>query len=227
MRAVIIYGPPGSGKGTQANLLAWTKNFIHFDTGKYLEQALYDPAKKDDPEFKKERHLFETGVLCSPPFILKLTTEKTKEIAESGYDICFSGSPRTLFEAFGDEKNTGLIDVLEKSYGKENVSFVFLEIDPKDAIKRNGNRRICSVCKTAILYSDDSHNHKTCPLCGAELKTRAVDNPAVFETRIKEYEERTKPIVDELKRRGYKIVELDGRPLPFKVFAELKKNLEI
>ncbi|KKU85302.1 MAG: hypothetical protein UY12_C0004G0001, partial [Parcubacteria group bacterium GW2011_GWA2_47_8b] len=42
-KVVVIYGPPGSGKGTQANLLAWTKNFIHFDTGKFLEQVVNDP----------------------------------------------------------------------------------------------------------------------------------------------------------------------------------------
>ena len=47
-KVVVIYGPPGSGKGTQANLLAWTKNFIHFDTGKFLVQVVNDPDNKND-----------------------------------------------------------------------------------------------------------------------------------------------------------------------------------
>lgn len=226
-QVVVIYGPPGAGKGTQANLLACTKNFTHFDTGKYLEQVVHNPENKKDPVIKKEQKLFDSGALLTPSFVLKVTTDKAREISKAGFNIVFSGSPRTLFEAFGDDKNTGLVEILEKEYGKENLHFLFLEIDPKESIKRNANRLVCSVCSTAILYSDVLHKHKTCPLCGAELRKRTVDNPAVFETRIKEYEERTKPIVDELKKRGYEIKNVDGTPLPFEVFKEVKKSLNI
>ncbi len=224
-KAVAIYGPPGSGKGTQANLLAWTKNYIHFDTGKILEQFLNDPENLKDPEIKKEKENFDAGRLVTPEFVLKLTAKKSVEIGESGFNIVFSGSPRTMFEAFGDEKNVGLVAVLEKLYGKENVQFVFLKIDPQIAIKRNANRKVCSLCATAILYNDSTHHHTECPLCGAKLRTRAVDNPEVLQTRIKEYEERTKPIVDELKRQGYDIHEVDGTPLPYVVFEQLKSKL--
>ncbi len=226
-KAVVIYGPPGSGKGTQANLLAWTKNYIHFDTGKVMEQVVHDPENQKDPQIKKECELFDKGILMSPDFVLKVTAEKTKEIGESGFNIVFSGSPRTMFEAFGDDKNEGLISVLEKSYGKENVSFLFLKIDPQIAIKRNANRKVCSLCATAILYNDSTHHHTECPLCGAKLRKRAVDNVEVLQTRIKEYEERTKPIVDELNKRGYKVMEVDGTPAPYVVFEEVKKNLTL
>lgn len=225
-KAVVIYGPPGSGKGTQANLLAWTKNFIHFDTGKYLEQVVHDPENKN-PQIKKERELFDSGVLLTPSFVLKVTSEKSEEIAKAGYSIVFSGSPRTLYEAFGDENTPGLIAILEKAYRKENLFFLFLKIKPEVSIQRNANRLVCSICATAILYSDAAHKHKTCPLCGAELRKRTVDNPAVFETRIKEYEERTKPIVTELKKKGYKINDIDGAPMPFRVFDDVKKALNL
>ncbi|KKU76757.1 MAG: hypothetical protein UY02_C0013G0013 [Candidatus Giovannonibacteria bacterium GW2011_GWB1_47_6b] len=59
------------------------------------------------------------------------------------------------------------------------------------------------------------------------MRTRAVDNPAVLETRIKEYEERTKPIVAELEKRGYKINKVNAAAKPFDVFAELKKKLQL
>src|SRR3989344_1685941 len=221
-KAIAIYGPPGSGKGTHANLLAWTKNYIHFDTGKVLEQFLNDPENLKDPEIKKEKENFDAGILVKPEFVLKLTAEKTKEIGESGFSIVFSGSPRTMFEAFGDDKNVGLVAVLEKLYGKENIQFIFLKIDPQIAIKRNANRKVCSLCSTAILYNDSTHHHTECPLCGAKLRTRAVDNPEVLQTRIKEYEERTKPIIDELRKRGYTINEIDGTPMPYVVFEQLK-----
>lgn len=224
-KAIAIYGPPGSGKGTQANLLAWTKNYIHFDTGKILEQFLNDPENLKDPEVKKEKENFDSGKLVTPEFVLKLTAKKSTEIGESGFNIVFSGSPRTIFEAFGDNKNEGLVAVLEKLYGKENVQFAFLKIDPQIAIKRNANRKVCSLCATAILYNDSTHHHTECPLCGAKLRTRAVDNPEVLQTRIKEYEERTKPIIDELKKRGYEIHEIDGTPMPYVVFEELKRAI--
>ncbi len=224
-KAVVIYGPPGSGKGTQANLLAWTKNYIHFDTGKFIEEAIHDPKKVGDPEMLEARQQFDSGVLVTPSVVLKITTEKTKEIGESGFNIVYSGSPRTIFEAFGDDQNEGLVSVLEKVYGKDNVSFIFLKIDPQVAIKRNANRKVCSLCATAILYNDSTHHHTECPLCGAKLRQRAVDNPEVLQTRIKEYEERTKPIITELAKRGYKINEVDGTPMPFVVFESVKNAL--
>ena len=186
-KVFIIYGPPGAGKGTQANLLAGKLGLIHFDTGKYLEQMLHDPENQNDPEIKKAREIFDSGALVTPSFVLKIISQKTKEVAKSGFGIVFSGSPRTLYEAFGDNKNQGLISLLESEYGKENIVLIFLEINPKVSILRNKNRKVCSVCGTAILYNDIDQ-HKTCPLCGGALRTRIVHNPAVFETRIKEYE---------------------------------------
>ena len=226
-KAIIIYGPPGAGKGTQANLLAWTKGLIHFDTGKFLEQLVHDPDNQHNPEVAKARKQLDSGELVTPSFVLSITSEETKRIGASGFSIVFSGSPRTLFEAFGDEKNKGLIQVLEESYGKENIYPVHLIIDPHKAIQRNKNRKVCSICATAILYNEKSHQHTTCPLCGGALRTRTVDNPAVFETRIKEYEERTAPILVELKKRGYKIYEVDANPLPFEVFDALKAQLKL
>lgn len=225
-KAIIIYGPPGAGKGTQANLLAGKFGMIHFDTGRYLEQVVHDPENQNDPEIKKAREIFDSGALVTPSFVLKIISQKTKEVSKSGFGIVFSGSPRTLYEAFGDENNQGLISLLESEYRKENIIPIFLKIDPKVAILRNKNRKVCSVCGTAILYNDIDQ-HKTCPLCGGELRTRIVDNPAVFETRIKEYEERTKPILSSLEKSGYEIMEIDGMPLPYKVFDEILKKLKV
>ncbi|MBI2024549.1 MAG: nucleoside monophosphate kinase [Candidatus Harrisonbacteria bacterium] len=224
-KAVIIYGPPGSGKGTQANLLAWTKSFIHFDTGKYLESVVRDPELQNKPEIKEQRQLFDSGRLLDPPFVLKVVSEKTKQIAKSGYSIVFSGSPRTMFEAFGEGKEKGLVRILEMEYGRENLYFIFIDIPPEEAIGRNKTRRVCSVCHLGILYSDETHNHKTCPICGGNLRIRTVDNPEVLSTRIEEYEKRTAPILAELKSRNYLIIKINGKLAPHKVFEELEKKL--
>lgn len=225
--ALIIYGPPGAGKGTQANLLAWAKGWIHFDTGKYLEQAVHDPEKQDDPTIKKERRLFDTGILMTPPFVLKAVSQKTKEIADAGFSVVFSGSPRTLFEAFGDFKNDGLIKILEKSYGKKNIFVILLKVRPESSIFRNSNRLVCSVCANGILYSDIAHRHRTCPLCAGKLRKRTLDKPEIIKVRLKEYQERTFPILEKLKKRGYKIINIDGAPLPHRVHQQILKKLPI
>lgn len=222
--AVIIYGPPGAGKGTQANLLALRKNFIHFDTGKYLEQLVHDPSLQKDETIKRERELFDGGVLLTPSFVLDVVSAKAEKIANADFSLVFSGSPRTLFEAFGDEGHQGLIEILEKHYGKENVYPVLLEIDPEISIQRNKTRFICSVCSTSGLYNSES---KTCFLCGGVLKKRTVDDPAVFKTRIQEYQQRTAPILQELEKRNYMIIKIDATPLPFQIHEKLLKYLPL
>jgi len=220
--AVIIYGPPGAGKGTQANLLTLRKNFIHFDTGKYLEQLVHDPGLQNDETIKKERELFDNGILLTPSFVLDVISAKAEKIANADFNLVFSGSPRTLFEAFGDENHRGLIEILEKHYGKENIYPILLEIDPEISIQRNKFRWVCSVCSTGGLYGGEN---KTCFLCGGALRKRTVDNPAVFKTRIEEYRQRTEPILQELEKKNYTIIKIVAGALPFQIHEELLKYL--
>lgn len=223
-KAIIIYGPPGAGKGTQANLLAWTKGFIHFDTGKYLEQVVHAPDNQKNPKIREQKKLFDTGILLDPKWVLAVVKEKTKEIAEAGFSVVYSGSPRTLYEAVGTRQAGGLIAELEKLYGRGSIFVIVLRVRPESSIHRNANRKICSVCSTPILYDEKGHRHTNCPLCGGKLRTRTLDKPEIIKTRLKEYKNRTEPILAELKKRGYKILTVDGEPSPDKVhFAILKK----
>lgn len=222
-KVFIIYGPPGSGKGTQANLLAGKFGLIHFDTGKYIEQVVHDPANKNNRTIQRERKNFDSGKLCTPSWVLKITRDKTKDLAKAGFGLVFSGSPRTLFEAFGDGKNEGLIGVLEKNYGKKNVMPFLLKVASKTSVKRNSSRLVCSVCGTPVLANNCLGS--SCPLCAASLRRRTLDVPEVIKVRLKEYRERTAPIVSGLKTRGYKITEINGEPPPYKVFAEILKKL--
>ena len=226
-KVFIIYGPPGAGKGTQANLLVGKLGLIHFDTGKFIEQIVHDSANKNDREIQRERKNFDSGILCTPNWVLKTVKEKTEEIAKSGFGIVFSASPRTIFEAFGDKKTGGLFQIFERLYKKKNIIPLLLKIDPHKSVLRNAKRRVCSVCAIPILYNDETHAHITCPLCGGKLRTRTLDDPKILGTRIKEYEERTEPILKGLKKRGYKILEVDGTPLPYKVFESILKKLKL
>ncbi len=255
-RAVIIYGAPGAGKGTQANLLSAAKGLIHFDTGKFLELIVHDKDEQKDPEIKKEAKLFDTGKLLSPTWVLKIVKEKTGEIAKAGFGVVYSGSPRTLYEAFGSiydpdsgekipsmtgksDKSAvglpavasaevgGLIEFLESAYGKKNISIILLKVKSASSIRRNSNRKICSACGTVIMYNDTTHHHTTCPVCGGHLRKRTLDDPEVIKARLIEYEKRTAPIIKEIKKLGYKVNEIDGEPAPYKVHEVIRKKLKI
>ncbi len=223
-KVVIIYGPPGAGKGTQANLLQSTFGFLHFDTGKYIEQLVHDPDLQNDPVIQQERKNFDTGMLCTPSWVLQIVREKIIHLAEAGFSLVFSGSPRTVFEAFGDAEHESVLAVFEREFGKDHIIPIALKVAPETSILRNSRRLVCSVCGTAILTG--SYSGQTCPLCDAPLRRRSLDVPEVIKVRLKEYEERTAPILDGLKERGYVIHEIDGEPAPFKVFEIVKKNLE-
>ncbi len=225
-KAIIIYGTPGSGKGTQAELLADKFNIYHLDTGNCLRKILYDPALQKDKIVQREKKLHESGMLQSPDFVLKVVSQRVKEIIRLNQGIIFSGSPRTLFEAFGDKKHKGLIEILTKGYGKNNFFIFILDIPEKEAIKRNSRRSLCSVCKAPILGAA-RNKLSSCSFCGGKIVRRVDDNSEVMKTRLREYGERTKPIFAKLKKGHYKIYKIDGTPMPYKVHQKITSCLKL
>ena len=223
-QAIVIYGPPGSGKGTQAELLARRYNFVHFDTGRYIESVVHDPKLQKNPIIRRERKLFDSGILCTPSWVLKIVRDAVEKIAKAGYGVIFSGSPRTIFEALGDKKNMGLVKTLLRIYGKKNITILKLQVRDKTSIKRNSHRLVCSVCGLPIL----SHAKvKRCAFCDGAMRTRSLDKPSVIKVRLIEYRKRTYPIIAEANKIGIKVKELNGEPLPYKVFANLVRFLKL
>jgi adenylate kinase len=223
-QAVVIYGPPGSGKGTQAELLAKKYNFVHFDTGKYIEATVHDPKLQKNAVIRRERKLFDAGKLNSPPWVLGLVKKAAARIARVGSSIVFSGSPRTLYEALGDKSRAGLFTTLDKLYGKKNITILKLTVRPQTSIKRNSGRLVCSVCGLPILAASKIKN---CALCGAPARKRSLDKPAIIKVRLKQYDDRTLPILQKAKKLGLRIAEIDGEPAPYKVFANIVRTLKL
>ncbi len=224
MKAIILYGPPGSGKGTQAELLARKGGSIHFDTGQFIERLVHSPEALHNPILTREKKLFDAGILCTPSWVLSTIKNATKKIAKAGYNVVYSGSPRTLFEAFGDKKNRGLIYELNALYGKKNVVIIHLKIATATCATRNAARFICSVCGLPRLAGGTPASH--CVFCGGKLMKRTLDDPKVIVTRMKEYETRTAPIFNQLKKEGYSIHNVDGNTAPYKVMEKIEKALK-
>lgn len=223
-QAVIIYGTPGSGKGTQANLLSWNQGFVHFDSGKKLRAILNDPALQGQKLIQREKKLNESGILNTPSWVLGIFKKETEKIAKAGMGIVYSGSPRTMYEAFGDKKTGGLLPFLEKLYGKKNVKYFFLKISPEAAAARNKIRRVCGVCNNPVL-GEEAVSLTKCPLCLGELKTRVDDDPEKYKVRYNEYMTRTMPIIDLLKKKGVEITELNADSTPPEIYAKVRGRL--
>jgi len=220
LSAVIIYGPPGAGKGTQAQLLADRFNLIHFDTGKYGEQVIYNPSLRNDSLIQRQRKLFETGFLFDPAWTLNLIYEKIQKLFKAGFSAVITGSPRTLFEAKGDKKQEGLLKLLEELYGKKNILAFRLMVSPQTSILRNSRRLVCPFCGAMPI----KFKKPNCPICGGKLRHRVLDKPEIIKVRLKEYQGRTEPIFKLMKSRGYNFFDINGEPLPFEVFKQIEKK---
>ncbi len=226
--AIIIYGPPGSGKGTQAEQIAKRFGLIHFDTGKIIEKTVHDPKNAGDPVIRKERDLFDSGILCTPSWVLNLVVENIKKIYKSGEGLIFSGSPRTMYEAEGDKERRipGVIETLEQNYGKQNILVFRLNVSETTSVFRNTHRKVCDKCRFILQYSPENEKLTECPNCGGKLVRRSLDTEDVMKVRLEEYQQRTKPIVDFLEARDYKVIDVDGEPEPVLVAKSIFKAIE-
>jgi len=226
---IIIMGAPGSGKGTQAELLAERLNFYYFETSKILEEK-FNKAKEnefikaDGKKYflKDEKNLWKTGKLCSPPFVTYLVMEKIKKLYKEGKSLILSGSPRTIYES------QKIVPLLKQLYGINNIKVILINITPKETIFRNSHRRICELMRHPVLYSKETKKIKKCPLDGSKLLKRAgLDDPESIKVRLKEYKERTLPLMEHFKKEKLRTKEINGSPPPADVFKNILKAIKI
>lgn len=218
-KVIILFGPPGAGKGTQAELLSDKLSLYYLETSKILEQKFKESDK--NPVVLKEKKLWEDGLLCSPPFVSYLVKEKIKELFESGKNLLLAGSPRTLYE--GKE----VTPLLKKLYGAENIKVFLIEISPEETIFRNTNRRICELMRHPILYTKDTEDLKICPLDGSKLiKRKGLDDPETIKTRLKEYKERTFPLIELFEEQGIEVKKINGEQSVADVHKDILKEIK-
>ena len=214
--AVFFFGPPGSGKGTQANLLVATRGFWHFDSGKFIERTVHNQQLQDDEIIQRERVIFESGALNTPAWILKIVREEAERVLSSN-NITFSGSMRTLFEAVGNSENPGILGSLAKI---SKLYFFWLDVSDEVATKRNCDRVICSICATPLMHLDNLE-YLACPLCGAALRKRSLDTADMMQKRLVEYRNRTVPVIDYVEESGWVVHKINGEKMPCEVHKEV------
>jgi len=222
--AVIIYGPPGSGKGTQSQLISRAFHLLHFDTGERIREVIYDPNNKDDAVIQKQRtHYYEKGLLCEEWWVFSIVKKAIEELSKVG-GMVLSGSPRTVYEAFDEPPRKGTITILEELYGKENIHIFVLKVSGEAAANRNKVRKVCTICRQGYLPQEGCEL-SFCPICKSPLQVRIDDDPEIMKDRLQEFETRTSPIFEGLRKRGYTVHEIDGELPPYLVFKEITKWL--
>lgn len=227
-KVIILFGPPGAGKGTQSELLSEALGYYHLESSKVLERCFKNesPDKTftvDGKDYKvgDEIENWKKGVLTSPPFITVLMMEEFKKLAKDGESFILSGSPRTVYEA---EKE---MPVLEQLYGKENIKIAMIEISAEVTIFRNTHRKICELMRHSILFNKETEKLKLCPLDGSKLVRRKdLDDPETIKVRLEEYKNRTLPLIEYYKNNGFDVKIIDGEKYVAEVHEQILKAIQ-
>ena len=224
LKVVIVMGPPGSGKGTQAQLLAEKLYLFSLETSEIIEKNLANIRKNDFVKvggkkyfLTEERKLRNSGKWMSPPLITFWVKNKIKSLAKEEKGIVFSGSPKTIYEA------KEITPLLKKLYGVSNIITILIKQRPEVSIWRNKKRRICELMRHSILYTVQTAKLKLCPFDGSKLIHREDSKPAVIKSKLDEFKERSLPIIDYLKKQGIKVKEVNGEQSVADVFKDILK----
>jgi len=200
---VVFLGPPGAGKGTQAQRLAEEKGFIHISTGDLLREAV----KKGTPLGLKAKEYMERGELVPDDLIVAMIKEKLPK----GGKVILDGFPRTVNQA------RALEQMLEE-IGERLEKVILFEVPDEVVVERLSGRRIDP--KTGKVY----HVKYNPPPEGVEVIQRDDDREEVVRKRLKVYREQTQPLVDYYKQKG--ILEVvDASQPPGEVYRQLLTKL--
>jgi len=188
---LVLLGPPGSGKGTQAKLLTAELKIPHISTGDILREE----AKLGTLLGKEVRPFMEKGELVPDQIILEVIKERIRK-PDCQQGFLLDGFPRTLPQA------RRIDDMLKES--KKNIDLVLkLDISEDCVLKRLGGRWICSGCGADFnLYTKPPQKDLICDICGSKLHQRVDDAQEVILNRLKVYKEETLPIEEYYDKQG-------------------------
>lgn len=198
MLNIILLGPPGAGKGTQAARLEKERGMIQLSTGDMLRAAV----AAGTPVGRKAKAIMERGELVSDAIVSALIGERLDEARDSG--AIFDGFPRTGHQAEA-------LEILLAQRGRKLDHVIELEVDEEELVKRIIGRFSCASC--GAPYHDDYKLPTVpgvCDICGSkEFKRRPDDNEETVRTRMAEYREKTQPILPYYEARGL-VRRVDG-----------------
>jgi len=211
---LVLLGPPGAGKGTQAKLLEDARSLVKLSTGDMLRAAVAAGTELG----RKAGDLMEQGQLVPDELVIKLIAENIDE--DSGKGFILDGFPRTITQAEA-------LDRLLKKRGKKLDHVIVMAVDDEALIERIGGRFACATCGEG--YHDLHKMPKVegvCDRCGGtQFVRRRDDNEEVVRSRLKAYHALTEPLIDYYTGQG-KVREVDGMADIGTVEREIAKALD-
>lgn len=206
---IVLLGPPGAGKGTQAVILAKEYKVLHVSTGDMLREAI----KEGSEAGLEAQKYMNAGELVPDGIVTRAVIDRmNKRDAASG--VILDGYPRTVKQA----------ESLESSLKKEGRSLemvLYFRTSEKVAIERLAGRRVCSACgKNYHVKNMPSQKEGICDVCNGKLIQREDDNPETVKNRLAVYQEKTKDLIDFYKEQKL-LVEVDGDLAADRLFGEI------
>lgn len=195
---LVLLGPPGAGKGTQAAMLVEKFGIPQISTGDMLRAAV----KAQSPMGLKAKECMDSGALVPDEVVVGIVRERLQqEDCQSGFIL--DGFPRTVPQA--DELKNVLAEL-----GKELDSVISLEVDTDALVERLTGRRTCGACgKGFHLKFDPPCADGRCSACGGELVHRDDDKEATIRNRMDVYHQQTAPLEDYYSKEGL-LQAIDG-----------------
>ena len=198
MLNLVLFGPPGAGKGTQAEYLINTYNLVHLSTGDILRNEIASGTQLGI----EAKSYMDKGSLV-PDEVLVGIIDELLESAAADDVLLFDGFPRT-------ENQAEQLDILAAKHQAEIKGAICLDVPEQVTLKRLGGRRVCPSC--GMGYHVDGMAPKqegVCDGCGTALITRADDKPETIAHRLKVYEAETAPLIAKYREAG-KLWLIDG-----------------
>ena len=210
---VVLLGPPGAGKGTQAARIVEKYGVPHSSTGDIFRANI----KAGTELGKRAQEYMNRGELVPDELVVEIATDRlAADDCKEGFLL--DGFPRTVFQA---EK----LDEFMASKGRKIEHVLNIEVGRDDLMARLTGRRVCKSCGASFhVVNIPPKQEGICDNCGAELVQRADDNEETASNRIEVYNRETKPLIDYYEKAG-NIVNIDGGKAAEDVFAAIADRL--
>ncbi len=210
MRKYVIMGAQGSGKGTQAKLLAKDFDLVHISVGDVFRWHVQNHTKLG----ARVKRIVASGQLV-PDEVVREVVQSRLDIHDWNYGFILDGFPRNATQA----------EFFLESYDIDAV--ILIEVPDDVVYERILSRRLCSGC--GLDYNLIFHRPAvadTCDVCKERLVLRADDTPEAVRERLRDYHEKTSPILD-LFRHKEIIVSADGTKPPAEIQEDLRRGLKL
>lgn len=208
---ILLFGPPGAGKGTQSAFLIEDLKMKHISTGDMLRNAIKNKTRLG----LEAQKFMDVGQLVPDHVVIGMVEEEFGAL--EGKSFILDGFPRTLPQAEA-------LDSLLVKTGKKLDKAIFLTVDNEVIVNRLSGRRTCKNCG-AVYHVETKPTKKTgvCDSCSSpEIYQREDDKAESIRTRLTVYDKNTSPLKDYYKKQG-RLVEIDGTGEVTAVYSRIKK----